>query len=95
MIRKDFNAMLRKVGDLERKTSVLENSFIKIGLEYQEMIAGNDEAKRCLEDKKMKPKIAGLRCFVCGKICLTQWRLSAHLRLFCQKSKPFPRTQKL
>ena len=91
-IRQDFKAMQSKVGDLERKTSRLENSFIKIGFEYQEMIAGNDGVKMCLEDTKMKPQIADLRCFVCGKSFLTQWRLSAHLRLFCHKKKAMSRT---
>ena len=91
-IRQDFKAMQSKVGDLERKASRLENSFIKIGSEYQEIIAGNDEVKRFIEDMKMKPQIADLRCFVCGESFLTQWRLSAHLRLFCHKNKAIPRT---
>ena len=30
--------MQSKVGDLERKSLLLENSFVKIGLEYQELI---------------------------------------------------------
>ena len=87
--------MQSKVGDLERKTSRRENSFIKIGFEYQEMIAGNDGVKRRLKDTNMKPQIADLRCFVCGKSFLTQWRLSAHLRLFCHKNKAITRTWKL
>ena len=74
-----------------RKKNFATGKFIKIGFEYQEMIAGNDGVKRCLEYTKMKPQIADLRCFVCGKSCLTQWRLSAHLRLFCHKNKAIPR----
>ena len=70
-IRQDFKAMQSKVGDLDRKISRLENSFIKIGFEYQEMIASNYEVKRCLEDTKMKPQIADLKCFVSGKSLLT------------------------
>ena len=88
-IRQDFKAMQSKVGDLERKASRLENSFIKIGSEYQEIIAGNDEVKRFIEDMKMKLQIADLRSFVCGESFLTQWRL---LRLFCHKNKDFART---
>ena len=95
IIRTDFKAMQSKVGDLERKTSRLENAFCKIVFEYQEMIAGNNEVKRCLEDMKMQPQIADLRCFVCGKSFLTIWRLSEHLRLFCHKNNAIYRTRKL
>ena len=63
--------MQSKVGDLERKASALENAFNKIVFEYEEMKAGNTEVKRCLEDMKMKPQIADLKCFVSGKSLLT------------------------